>query len=110
MAIRDRGLMKFRTVALQPEFISNLKQMHREQEYVEQPELDEQQFEHLNMKICEAMEFTEEITVTYHKVHSILKDTGHIHYFDVQKNEIRLVTKSEGECLCIPLVSIIDIS
>lgn len=107
MAIRDRGLMKFRTVALQPEFISNLKQMHGEQEYVQQPELDEQQLEHLNMKICEAMEFNTEITVTYHKTHSILKGTGHIHYFDGQKNEIRLVTNT-GNCLYIPLLSVID--
>lgn len=109
MAIRDRGLMKFRTVALQPEFISNLNQMHKEQEYVQQPELDEQQMEYLNMKICEAMEFNEEVTVTYHEKHSILKGDGHIHYFDDKKSEIRLVT-TEGKCLYIPLKSIIDMN
>ena len=109
MTIRDRGLMKFRTVALQPEFISNLKRMHREQDYVQSPELDEQQLDYLNTKICESMEYTQRITVTYFKSHAILKEDGCIHYFDEKRNEIRLIS-TKDTCVVIPLEKIIDIT
>lgn len=109
MSIRDRGLMKFRTVALQPEFISNLRQMHREQEYAQPPELDEQQLDYLNTKICECMEFNQQVSVAYFKNHAISKEEGCIHFYDEKRNEIRLVS-SKGTCINIPLNKIIDIT
>jgi hypothetical protein len=109
MTIKDRGLMKFRTVALQPGFISNLKKMHREQEYVKPPELDEQQLDYLNTKICESMEFTQQVTVTYFKNHASMKEDGYIHFFDEKRNEIRLISKKDT-CVIIPLSKIIDVT
>lgn len=109
MSIRDRGLMKFRTVALQREFISNLRQMHREQEYIQPPELDEQQLDYLNTKIWESMEFTQQVKITYFKNHAILKVDGYIHFFDEKRNEIRLISTNDT-CVNIPLYKIIDVT
>jgi hypothetical protein len=60
-AIRDRGVDENRTIALQPEFITNFYQMHREQEYIQPPELDEHQLDYLITKICESMDFNQKL-------------------------------------------------
>lgn len=83
--------------------------MHREQEYIQPPELDEHQLDYLITKICETMEYTQQVMLTYFKNHAILKVDGCIHFFDEKRNEIRLIS-SNDTCVNIPLYKIIDIT
>lgn len=108
MTLRDRGLKKFRTVALQPEFVSSLRQLHKEQEYIEKPFLDEQLLEYFNQIISDSMEFPKELTVTYYNNHRYEIIIGRIHYFDEKKRVIRIVDKF-GDWQEIRIDCIIDI-
>lgn len=65
--------------------------------------------DYLDGKINEAMEFNEEVLITYKWSNSILKAMGLIHYFDVQNKEIRIITP-KGKSLFIMLHSIIEIN
>lgn len=87
MAIRDRGIMKFRMVEFQPEFVHNLRQQHKEQDIILKPTLDEQQLEYLNQAICESMEFHKEVSITHYTGTKSEYLKGFIHYFD-EKEEI----------------------
>lgn len=108
MGIKDRGLKKFRMVAMQPGLFSGIKMLQEEQKYVSMPTLDEQQLEHLDQTICDAMEFNNEVSITYYKNHRYELIVGHIHYFDSVKNCIRVVDKFQ-EWSEIKIPFIIDI-
>ena len=100
--------MKFRTVALQPELISSLKQLNKELAYIAKPILDEQQVEYLNQNLCNSMEYNSDVTVTYYQNHDIKLLLGNIHHFDDIKNTISVVDKFD-EFFVIELDNIIDI-
>jgi hypothetical protein len=108
MTIKDRGLKKFRTAAFQPGLISQIKQLYLEQEYVKKPKLDEQYLDYLDDKICECIEFNLDVTVTYYYRHSYELIIGKLHYYDQQKNTIRVVDKF-GDWLSIKIEDIIDL-
>ncbi|MEI2357881.1 YolD-like family protein [Mesobacillus zeae] len=108
MGIKDRGLKKFRMVSMQPELISSFKDFYKEQEYTCKPELDEQQLDYLNHAICDSMECTKEVSITYFREHRYELVIGHIHYFNTQTQSIRVVDKF-NEWLEIKIVDILDI-
>jgi hypothetical protein len=89
MGFKDRGLKKYRIVSMTPELGAGLKKM----EYVPMPELDEQQLEHLDQAICEAMDFNNEVSITYFNNHRYELIVGHIHYFEPIIKSIRIVHK-----------------
>lgn len=94
MAIRDRGIMKFRIVGFQPEFVNNLRQQHKEQELIPKPTLDEQHLEYLNQAICESMEFHKEVTIKHYSETKSEYLKGFIHYFDEKKLTLKIVSCS----------------
>ncbi|WP_244671259.1 YolD-like family protein (plasmid) [Cytobacillus firmus] len=96
MAIRDRGIMKFRMVGFQPEFVHNLRQQHKEKEIIPKPTLDEQQLEYFNQVICESMESHKEVTITYYSGAKSEYLKGFIHYFDEKKFTLKIVCCSNN--------------
>lgn len=108
MTLKDRGLMKFRTVALQPEFISNLRNLQKEQDYVKKPEIDEQQLEYFDQIIHEKMEFNDTVSITHFKDHRYEITIGKIHYYAPLEKTIRIVDNFNS-WFRIKLENIIDI-
>lgn len=107
--INDRGLKKFRTVALQPGLLSNIRRYYEEQEYIQKPELDEQQLEYLNETICESMENHSEVTITFFNKNRLEMILGTIHHFDEIRRILRVIDKFNDYQL-IKLDDIININ
>lgn len=107
--IKDRGLMKFRMVALQPGLLSNIRRYYDEQEYIKKPELDEQQLEYLNETICECMEHHTEVTITFFNENRLEMILGTIHHFDEIRRLLRVIDKF-NEYQFIKLNDIININ
>jgi DNA-directed RNA polymerase specialized sigma subunit len=108
LMIKDRSLIKFRTVALQPGLLSNIRRYYEEQEYIQKPELDEQQLEYLNGAICESMEHRSDVTITYYNKNHLEMILGKIHHFDEMKRLIGVIDKFD-ECQLINIGDIINI-
>lgn len=108
MSLRDRGIKKFHTALMPPELVSMLKKLEKEQDFVSPPVLDEQQMEQFHYTICESMEYTFEVAITYYKNKSYNLVIGLIHYLNVNKMTIKIVDKF-GECEEIEISSIIDV-
>ncbi|RHW36006.1 YolD-like family protein [Neobacillus notoginsengisoli] len=108
MTIKDRGIIKFLPASFLPELNNNIKKIIDEQEFIPNPELDEQHLEFLDNKICEAMELNAEVSITHYNNQRYELIVGHIHYMDPYKKSIKIVDKFH-EWMEIKLGYIIDI-
>ncbi|MDX5476771.1 MAG: YolD-like family protein [Bacillaceae bacterium] len=106
--IRDRGTIKWTSMML-PEHVKMLRDWTKEDYYEIKPELDEQQIEMMNEQIGEAMEFGNEVTITYYENKRYQLFVGTIHHADPMKRRLHVVDKF-GEVSYLPLGDILDIS
>jgi hypothetical protein len=92
--INDRGNIKW-TAMMLPEHVELLREWQKEDKYQVSPELDEQRLEEMNEIIQEAMAFHEYLSFTYHENRDVHQITGHVHYVDEVKGELRIMDQQE---------------
>lgn len=105
--IRDRGNIKWTSMML-PEHVKLLRDWAKEEYFMTKPELDEQELEELNERICMAMEENREMKFTVHENGSLCTYKGRIHYADPLEKTIRIIDQI-GKRQNIKLGSIIKI-
>ncbi|MDX8367148.1 YolD-like family protein [Cytobacillus sp. IB215665] len=93
--MKDRGIMKWMPAFIQPEHMKMMKKAQADYYKVQQPVLDEHEIEEINSTILEAMEFTQEMTVTYFENGAFKPCMGHIHFVDQLNKHIRVMDKFE---------------
>ncbi|MGH0808966.1 YolD-like family protein [Bacillus toyonensis] len=104
----DRGMMRWVPFSAIKEQFEGLDQLYEKQNHVPMPILDEQQLEDMNDVVCHALSEILEVSISYYKQKKIQMETGHIHYYDTSKNELRVINKN-NKVLCISIDYIIDI-
>ncbi|KAA6446966.1 YolD-like family protein [Bacillus swezeyi] len=92
--LRDRGSIKWVSMML-PEHVELLKEYHESLDKVKKPVLDEQNYEELNEMICAAMEENKPLQFSFYQRGKIKELTGHIHYVDALKQELRIKSLSD---------------
>ncbi|WP_214482919.1 YolD-like family protein [Bacillus sp. SM2101] len=93
--MKDRGIMKWMPAFIQPEHMKMMKIAQADYYKVKKPELDEHEIEEINNTILEAMEFTQEVTVTYFEDGSFKPCMGHINFVDQLNKHIRIIDNFE---------------
>lgn len=90
--IRDRGTIKW-TAMMLPEHVKILREWAEEDTYQEQPKLDEQQIEEMNIALCRAIEEGGELMITYYgeKRHRLI--LGSIHRYDELQGKLQVIDK-----------------
>jgi hypothetical protein len=87
--IKDRGLKKWTAMVL-PEHRLALMKLSLDQQYIEKPNLDEQQLAQINQVINEAMANNQIVEVDYYKDHSYQTISGRIIFLDWLTRSIKL--------------------
>jgi hypothetical protein len=105
--IRDRGTIKW-TAMMLPEHVKMLREHQDGLDYGRKPELDEQKYEEFNEIICVAMEENRELKFKYYQKGKIAELTGHVHYVDEIKKELRVMDKINTMHL-LKVMDIVDI-
>ncbi|WP_134163559.1 YolD-like family protein [Evansella clarkii] len=103
---KDRGTIKW-TAMMLPEHVAMLRDWHHEQRKVPKPALEEQQYEEFSYTIAEAMEYNNELTITYWKNGFYEEYTGQVHYADPVTK--RLHMKKNEDIEYIPIDCIVAI-
>ncbi|MDX8365164.1 YolD-like family protein [Cytobacillus sp. IB215665] len=93
--MKDRGIMKWMPAFIQPEQMKMMKEAQADYYKLEKPVLDEHEIEEINSTILEAIEFTQEVTVTYFENGSFKPCMGYIHFLDQYNKHIRVMDKFE---------------
>jgi len=88
--IRDRGTKKWVSLML-PEHVKMLREYNANYNKIPKPSLDEQKDEQFNEIVSEAMEMNNTLEFAYYFQGDIRQYIGNIHYFDVLKNELRII-------------------
>ncbi|MDQ0175959.1 YolD-like family protein [Bacillus chungangensis] len=91
-----------------PEHVAGLHKLAEEQRKVDKPILDISQIEENENKIHVAMEFSDEVKITFFEVGFISEVHGRIHYLDQIKKEIRVIDR-EGEIQYIKFEDILAV-
>lgn len=91
----DRGMMRWVPFSAIKEQFEGLNEMYEKQNQVQMPILDEQQLDLINDIVCEAITENKQISISYHKENEIYSETGYIHYYDMSRNELRVIDRSE---------------
>ncbi|MFN2745471.1 MULTISPECIES: YolD-like family protein [Bacillus] len=89
--LKDRGSIKWVSMML-PEHVELLREYHESLHKHEKPVLDEQKYEELNERICEAMEENRPLQFTYYQQGEMKKLAGRVHYVDALKRELRIMS------------------
>jgi YolD-like protein len=96
MSIRDRGNIKWTSLML-PEHVKILrKYINEEYHEVSEPILDEQLLAEINTLILESMEVNFPLSFTIYEDKRLAVIKGNIHYFDVNKQEIRVFDRDNN--------------
>ncbi len=91
MTLKDRGLNKWRPAFMTPE-LSRLHKRAAQDYYAEpKPEIDEQQMDHINKIVCESMEYSQRVVITFFQNRKSQLTIGKIHNFDDFKGSIAIV-------------------
>jgi YolD-like protein len=106
--IRDRGNIKW-TAMMLPEHVKLLREFGDTHDLVEKPILDEDKLEEINEFLGEAMEYNFPLMFSYYYKGRAKTISGNVHYIDVHRKEIRIVTKKE-EMERVSFSDVIDIS
>ncbi|MCK6257606.1 YolD-like family protein [Fictibacillus sp. KIGAM418] len=105
--IKDRGSIKW-TAMMLPEHVKQLRDWEREEAWLENTELDEQQLEEMNQQIFLAMEEARKVAVLCRKPLGEKAIQGLIHYYDPHHRLLRIMN-AEGKRQDVPLDAIIGI-
>ncbi|PEP54602.1 MULTISPECIES: YolD-like family protein [Bacillus] len=89
----DRGMMRWAPFSAIKEQFEGLNEIYDKQNEIPMPIIDEQQLEEINDVVCGAMSENLEVSISYHKQQRIHLETGHIHYYDTFRNELRVIDK-----------------
>ncbi|AZU63230.1 YolD-like family protein [Neobacillus mesonae] len=90
--IRDRGRIKWTSMML-PEHVKLLRDWVKEDQYEQQKEMDEQQLELMNEILAEAIEFNQDVTITYYRNRNYEIVIGKIHYWDELSHKLHVVDR-----------------
>ncbi|SDZ38965.1 YolD-like protein [Bacillus sp. 166amftsu] len=104
----DRGMMRWMPFSAIKEQFEGLNELYEKQNHVPMPNLDEQQFEHLNFIVCEAIAENRQVYISYHKQHKLHSEIGYIHFYDMTRNELRIINQKE-KVLYINISHVMDI-
>ncbi|MCQ6266122.1 YolD-like family protein [Fictibacillus sp. WQ 8-8] len=105
--IKDRGSIKW-TAMMLPEHVKQLRDWEREEAWLENTELDEQQLEEMNQQIFFAMEEARKVAVLCRKPLGEKAILGLIHYYDPHRRLLRIMN-DEGKKQDVSLDAIIGI-
>ncbi|KAA0769165.1 YolD-like family protein [Bacillus sp. BB51/4] len=89
----DRGMMRWVPFSAIKEQFEGLDELYEKQNHVPMPILDEQQLEAINAVVYHALSEILEVSISYYKQKKIQMETGYIHYYDISKNELRVINK-----------------
>jgi hypothetical protein len=106
--IRDRGSIKW-TAMMLPEHVKLLREYEDIQDRVEKPHLDEQKYEEFNEVICMAMEENRALRFTCYKRGLVNQVTGHVHYVDELRQQLRVMDETEKTAV-LNVMDIIEIN
>ncbi|MFC5712450.1 YolD-like family protein [Thalassorhabdus alkalitolerans] len=109
MDIKDRGTIKW-TAMMLPEHVELLKQLEHEQQKVKKPELDEQAWQEIEEKVCEAMADHHPLLFIYWMNGFIHKVSGRIHHLNQQERKFHIVTRKDEDTFYLPFDSIVYIN
>ncbi|MFV5169751.1 YolD-like family protein [Bacillus cereus] len=104
----DKGMMRWAPFAAIKEQFEGLDELYEKQNHVPIPFLDEQQLESLDLIVCEAIAENRQVHILYHKQHKLQSEFGYIHYFDMNRNKLRIVNKN-NKVSCIDIKYVMDI-
>ncbi|MGM7684687.1 YolD-like family protein [Cytobacillus sp. Hm23] len=93
--LKDRGIMKWMPVFIQTEHMKMMKEAKADYYKLKKPVLDEHEIEEINNTTIEAMEFTQEVTVTYFEDGAFKPCMGYVHFLDQLNKHIRVMDKFE---------------
>lgn len=96
--LRDRGIKKWVSLML-PEYVQSLRELEMDNLKVDQPVLDEQQYEELNRLIFEALAENKLLQFSYYSNEAIEIVTGRISFLDDVKKEIHIIDKDSNTTL-----------
>jgi hypothetical protein len=94
MRIRDRGKLKFMPAHFMPEHRALLRKLARDELRQPRPLLDEYEIQEFENRICYAMEYTYEVKITKWDDGFTYEETGHVHYLDPIRKEVRMVVEN----------------
>ncbi len=108
MRIRDRGKLKFLPAHFMPEHRALLRELARDELRQPRPLLDEYEIQELETRICCAMEYTYPVTILKWEDGFTYEETGHIHYLDPIRKEVRMVIE-DGSAVAINFEDIVAV-
>jgi len=91
----DRGMMRWVPFSAIKEQFEGINELHEKQSHIAMPILDEQQLESLNLTVCEAIAENKQVSISYQKQNKAHSEIGYIHYYDMSRNELRVIDRSE---------------
>ncbi|MBO1582729.1 YolD-like family protein [Bacillus sp. XF8] len=89
----DRDMMKWVPFSAIKEQFEGLNELYEKQNHVPIPIVDEQQLESLNLIVCEAIAENRQVNILYHKQHKLHSVIGYIHFYDMTRNELRIMNQ-----------------
>ncbi|MCM3566709.1 YolD-like family protein [Neobacillus mesonae] len=92
--IRDRGRIKWTSMML-PEHVKLLRDWVKEDQYEQKKEMDEQQLERMGETLTEAIEFNQDVTITYYRNYNYEIVIGKVHYWDELGHKLHIVDRFE---------------
>ncbi|WP_190279491.1 YolD-like family protein [Ornithinibacillus gellani] len=103
---QDRGSIKWTSLML-PEHVVLLKELYEQDQHVQQPEIDEQQVEHIHSIIMEAQREQTPICISYYSKKQVNNVTGFIQSVDSNTQQVILENKLKNKII-IPAKNLID--
>lgn len=92
--IRDRGRIKW-TAMMLPEHVKLLRDWVKEDQYEQKKIMDEQQLESMNEVLMEAVEFHQQVAITYYQNHRYEIIVGRIHHWDGLTGKLHIIDRFE---------------
>ncbi|PEN08620.1 YolD-like family protein [Bacillus pseudomycoides] len=89
----DRGMMRWAPFSAIKEQVEGLNKLYEKQNHVPIPIVDEQQLESLDLIVCEAIAENRQVNISYHKQHKLHSVIGYIHFYDMNRNELRIMNE-----------------
>jgi hypothetical protein len=103
--IRDRGKMKWQSAFFMPEHVKMLHELRSDYQKINKPILDESQIDDFEQKLCMAMEFKQDVTITIWEAGFFRVFNGLVRKLDEWNKKIHL----EEEDGCLTLISFFQI-
>ena len=106
--IRDRGLIKWQPAHFMPEQAKMLKDLKYEENKHKKPQLDEQAFENMGIKVIESLNYTLPIKITIWKDGYFKNYIGIIDKVDPLMKYILLQTDENTICIMIDDITALE--